>query len=91
MLLVFMKEMNGNPLINEVADHFEVTTDYLHGRTDNPNPMKEMSSYDDLYISNYKIINSIILTHEGRESAEVIAKYTARKANLDIIRELNNT
>ncbi|WP_256872487.1 helix-turn-helix domain-containing protein [Paenibacillus sp. 79R4] len=26
---------------NEVADHFKVTTDYLHGRTDNPDPIKQ--------------------------------------------------
>lgn len=44
-----------------------------------------MSSYDDPYMSNYKKINSIVITHKGRYSAEVIAKYTARKANLDII------
>ncbi|WP_162870968.1 helix-turn-helix domain-containing protein, partial [Klebsiella pneumoniae] len=28
-------------LSNEVDDHYEVTTDYLHGHTDNPNPIKQ--------------------------------------------------
>ncbi|MFD1269526.1 hypothetical protein [Paenibacillus motobuensis] len=47
--------------------------------------VKNMSSYDDPYMSDFKMITSKIVTHQNYESAKVIAKFTARKANLDII------
>ena len=46
---------------------------------------KEKSSYVNPYMSNYRIINSKVITHEGPENAEVIAKYTARKRILILL------
>lgn len=45
---------------------------------------REMSSYDDPYMSNYEMVSSKPITHQNYKSAEVISKFTVRKIDLDI-------
>lgn len=58
------KNMPGTEKLQEIADYFHVSTDYLLGRTDNPSTMpdspKEVDIGDD----------TVIMTFDGKELSE---------------------
>ncbi len=64
-------------VLNKIADYFQVTVDYLIGRTDDPNPLTaehvEMFTQS-LELSDEKILEKFTLTVDGKELTPEEAK-----------------
>lgn len=67
----------GGQVVNAGADTFEVTTQFINGRTDAPNHIKV-----DFVVKNFKIGDPIEVTYNATVNEKAIAKVSENKAKL---------
>ena len=76
----------GGQVVNAGADTFEVTTQFINGRTDAPNHIKV-----DFVVKNFKIGDPIEVTYNATVNEKAIAKVSENKAKLTYSNDPTNS